>query len=104
MNHKVDADRQLRTDTGTHVLCLTETWHEDTDAISIQDTARRRPPGSSALQTNPKGCENRLHQLHHHGGVAIVAATNVKLEKVPLRSVPKNFERDCARITSGGAS
>ena len=36
MNHKVDAVRQLCSDTETHVLCLTETWHEDSDAISIQ--------------------------------------------------------------------
>ena len=35
MNHKVDAVQQLRSDTRTPVLCLTETWHEDSDAIGI---------------------------------------------------------------------
>ena len=50
---------------------------------------------------NQKAAKTDCTSFINHGGVAIVAPTNVKLEKV---SVPKIFEHLYARITSRGAS
>ena len=36
LNKKVEEVRRLRVDTGTDILCFTETWHEDYDAVPIK--------------------------------------------------------------------
>ena len=89
----------------THVLCLRETWHEDSDAISIK---KLRADGLQVLEHSrsiqkPAKTEDCTSFINH-GGVVILAPTNLKLEKVQLRSVPKTFQHLCARVTSRGAS
>ena len=104
MNHKVDAVRQLCSDTGTHVLCLTETWNEDSDAISIK---KLRADGLQVLERSrpiQKAAKTDCTSFINHGGVAILASTNFKVEKVQFRSVPKIFEHLYARVTLRGAS
>ena len=103
-NNKVDVVKQLRIDVGTDVLCLTETWHKDGDAVPIrwlrcegpQVVERARP-----LLTNAKldniGFTNQ-------GGVAIVAPNKIRVAVLPPVLSPSTFEYLCARITSHGAS
>ena len=83
LNNKVDVVKQLRIDGGTDVLCLTETWHEDGDAVPIR---RLRCEGlqiverACSLPTNAKldniGFTNR-------SVVAIVAPNNIWIAVLP---------------------
>ena len=104
MNHKVYAIQQLRSATGTHVLCLTEMWHEDSDAISIKKLHANDLQVLEHSKPIPKSAKTDCISFINHSSVDIVAPTNVKLEKVPLIYVPKSFEHLCTHITSRGAS
>ena len=106
LRNKVDATRDLLLDQRRpiDIICLTETWHEDTDdapirrlcADGFQVLERARPVAATAA-TNTINYTN-------HGGVAIVAPTRVKISKLSPKFEPQTFELLCARISSCGAS
>jgi len=45
--NKVDSVKDLLTDNGVGILCLTETWHEDSDDVSLN---RLRTSGFQVLE------------------------------------------------------
>ena len=97
---KVDAIKQLRVDTGTDILCLTETCHEDFDSEPIK---RLRSEGLQVLErARPILLNAKLANISfvNHGGIAIVASTNIRLSKLSSRHEPPMFEHLCARVCS----
>ena len=79
-------------------------WHEGSDDISIKKLLAAGLQVLGCFRPIPNSAKTDCISFINHGGVAIVALTNIKLEKVPLRSVPKTFEHLCACITSRGFS
>ena len=101
MNKKVDEIKQLQLATGADILCLTETWHEDFDAVSIK---RLRSEGLQVLErARPMPADDSADDIDftNHG---IVAPTNVRLAKLRTGFDPSTFEHLCARINSCGVS
>ena len=104
VNKKVDAVKQLIVDTDTDILCVTEICHEDADAVCIKQflqdglqVLERARPFASTESTNSVSLVN-------HGGVAFIASSNVRLEKLTIGFESKSFELLCARVTSCSAS
>jgi len=88
----------------TQNICLTETWHEDTDDVPIR---RLRADGFQVLErARPIAATAATDSIKYtnHGGVAIVAPTRVKITKLSPKFKPLMFELLCARISSCGAS
>jgi len=99
LNNRVDVITDLLKDTTTDVLCLTETCHEDSDAVPIQ---RLRASGWQVFERArpiPSGTKADDIQFVNHGGVAIVAPTGVKLEKLKTVSDPVTFEHVFTKLT-----
>ena len=72
---KFDAIKQLRVDTRTDILCLSETWHEDFDSVPIK---RLRSEGLQVLErARPILLDAELENISfvNHGGIAIVTPT-----------------------------
>jgi len=90
LNNRTDVINQLMFDTPTDVLI--ETWHEDSDATCIR---RLRTNGWQVIERArpiPAGTDiNNLHFVNH-GGVAVVAAMGIKVEKVQSVIEPVSFE------------
>jgi len=106
LRNKVDGVQDILTDYDVDILCLTETWHEDIDDVPLrrlrtagyQVLERARPPPSKLAET-----ANTVDYINH-GGVAIVAPTNIKVIKQPTQFEPTTFEVLCAKLSSCGAS
>ena len=85
------------------VMCLTETWHEDSDSPPIR---RLRAHGFQVLErARPISSDNIASgRCVNQGGIAFIVRTGIKLSRVPLPFSPTTFECDCARLTSNGSS
>ena len=104
LNNKVDIVKQFRVDVGTDVLCPTETWHEDADAVPIR---RLRCEGLQVVErARPLPTNAKLDNIGftNHGSVAIVATNNIRVAVLPPVLSSSAFGPLCARITSRGAS
>ena len=106
LRNKVDAIRDLLLvqRRPIDIICLTETWHEDTDDLPIR---RLRANGFQVLErARPVVATAATNTISYtnHGGVAIVAPTRVKITKQSPKFEPQTFELLCARISSCGAS
>ena len=99
LNNQTDIINQLLHDTGTGVLCLTETWHENSNATCI---CRLRSQGWQVIETaRPIPLSTTTDSLHfiNHEGVALVASTRIKVERLKPATEPTTFE-----LSSQGAS
>ena len=102
LNTKADEIKQLLSETGTYILCLTETWHEDYDAVSIK---RLRSDCFQVLEcAQPIPPDDSLDDIGYtnHGGIAIITPTIIRLAKLQTRFEPSTFEHLCVRIHSCG--
>ena len=83
------------------VLLLCETWH-DADSVSIR---RLRADGFSVVERARPRRHHDVASLNvNHGGVAIVAATDIRLTTVNIGIQPSTFECVAARVMSGISS
>ena len=102
LNKKAEAIKQLLSDTGTDILCLTETWYEDYDAVSLK---RLRSKGFQVLKrARPIPPDDSLDDICYtnHGGIAIIRPTNIRLAKLQTGFDLSTFEHLCVRINSCG--
>ena len=80
------SDSELRP---VDVLCLTETWH-DCDSVCIR---RFRALGYRVVErSRPRSLEAVDSLDVHHGGVAVIASTRVRLSVVSIDVRPTTFE------------
>ena len=82
--------------------CLTETWHQEYDTVSIK---RLRSEGFQVLErAQPIPPDDSLDGIGYtnHGGIAIIAATNIRLAKLQIGFEPSTFEHLRVRINSRG--
>ena len=80
------SDSELRP---VEVLCLTETWH-DCDSVCIR---RFRALGYRVVERpRPRSLEAVDSLDVHHGGVAVIASTRVRLSVVSIDVRPTTFE------------
>jgi len=95
LGNKVEAVKTLIDDHEIDVMCLTETWHEDSDSPPIR---RLRAHGFQVLERpRPISSDNIASSRYvNHGGVAFIVRTGIKLSRVPLPFSPTTFECDCS--------
>jgi len=90
--YATDIINQLLQNTGTDVLCLTETWHEDSNATCIR---RLRSQGWQVIERAipiPPGTATDSRHFINHGSVALLAATVIKVERLKPAVEPTSFE------------
>ena len=91
-------------ETNIQVMCLTETWHEDAESNSIK---RLRASGLQVIECarpiSPGTCTDSL-SFTNHGGLAVIAPTFIKMEKLKLNSAATTFEHLSILVSSKGAS
>ena len=98
LSAKFDAVLEEFRDRRFDLLMLQETWH-DTDDVTIR---RLRTEGYSVIErARPRSRRAEASLGVNHGGVAIVAASGLRLARVDVGVVPTTFECVAARVTSG---
>ena len=104
LNNKVDAVRDLFNSRKIDVICLSETWHENSDAVPVR---RLRTHGFQVLErARPVSAQAATSSgdFINHGGLAVVARSGLNLSRVSLPYAPTTFECDCVRLSSSGSS
>ena len=104
LNNRTDVINQLIQDTGTDVMCLTETWHEDSDAACIRRLRTRGWQVIERARPIPTGMPTDNLNYVNHGGVAIVARAGIKIAKLKSVIEPVTFEHLIVNLSTGGAS
>lgn len=98
LSSKVDVlldDRQF------DVLMLQETWHDSND-VTIQ---RLRAEGYDVVErARPRTGRSETSLGVNHGGVAIVAASGIRLKRLDVGAQTTTFEYVAARVSSGTSS
>ena len=94
---KFDDVVELCRDRRIDLLCLTESWHDSDSAVlgrlrcagfQIVDCPRPRIAGTDNLSVN-------------HGGIVVIADSDVILSPIALADQPTTFELVCVRVVVG---
>ena len=97
--NKLDDLLEVRRDCAVDVLFLVETWH-DADSVC---TRRLRADGYQVIDCpRPRSRSDTL--ATNHRGVAAVAFTGARLERLDLGATPSTFELLCVRVSTGSSS
>ena len=104
VNNKIEDVKELIHERQLHLLALIETWHEDSDCITIK---KHRSLGLNVL----KAARPILKHIDvddlafiNHGGIAVVSRPGIMVVKLSVKVRVTTFEHLCFRATIGGAS
>ena len=100
--NKVTAIHDLIAENKLGILALTETWHEDSDSITISQL--RELNYNIVEQARPIPIDARTDNIQfiNHGGVALLSVSGLKLSKHTISGHFTTFEHVCARVSSSG--
>ena len=99
LNRKVDDLLDLRRELSLDLLLIVETWH-DADSVSLR---RLRSAGFAVVdRPRPRLISDTL--TTNHGGVAVVSAPGIHLDKFQCGPEPSTFEHVCVRVTARSSS
>jgi len=99
INNKSAAISDLISEYHLDVLALQETWHENTDSLSLRCAV---PPGYCVVDAarNGKTDNAEMRMNSAGGGVAIIYREQYKCHKVVSLPSVKSFEFVCCRLTT----
>ena len=100
--NKTEGIDTLVRDLKLDILSLCETWHEDSDCITI---GRLRALKYNVIeQARPIAPDARTDSVDcvDHGGVALLSTSAVRLTRLAIDGAFKTFEFVCGRVTSKG--
>ena len=81
------------------MLLITETWHENTESVSLK---RVTPNGYKWIDAARPLASEHVHkaELQNYGGIALVYRDNVTVTKYTLGAEPATFEHLCVDVTT----
>ena len=95
MLNKFDDVNELCRDRHIDLLCLTESWH-DADSVVLN---RLRCAGYTVVdRPRPRLTDD---MSVNHGGIVVIASTDVSLTPIAIADQPTTFEVVCARVVIG---
>ena len=86
------------------VIALTETWHEDSDCVTIKRLRSFNLNVVEAAGPHQNGFRIDGVDFVNHGGVVIISKAGIAIAKVNSAPKRKTFEHLCCRVISQGAS
>jgi hypothetical protein len=97
LRNKLDIVDELIKDNKINIMAVTETWHEDSQCVTI---GRLRASYSVIEEARRKPDSDNLDTINYvnHGGVALVADSRMQLLKLSLKISTSTFEYVCGRI------
>jgi len=90
-------------DSRLDLLLITETWHENSESVSLK---RVTPTGfkcAEAARTLPSACVHSL-ELQNYGGIALIYRSDFKVVRHQLDVTPSTFELLCISVATGSKS
>ena len=104
VNNKIDGVRDVISDNHLQILTLTETWHENSNCITIKRLRSLGLNVTEAVRPIPpeEDCENI--NFVNHGGLAVVYKPGVIIAKINLKLKVDTFDYLCYHVTLEGAS
>ena len=104
MRKKIDNVDNLMQDSQIHVLVVTETWHKDSDCITIK---RLRSLGYNVIE-EARPLRSQAHDENidyvNQGEIALVSKPGVVIATMDLKLKVSTFEYLCCRVMLMGAS
>ena len=98
INSKSASITDLLSEMNVDVFALQETWHENSDSLSLH---RAVPPGYNVVDAARPNSSDRLNMSSiPGGGVAIIYRSDLKCHKVNTLPSVKSFEYVCCRLTT----
>ena len=95
VNNKIEDVKELIHERQLHLLALTETWHEDSDCITIEKLLSL---GLNVLQAaRPILKDTDVDDLAfiNHEGIAVVSRPDIRVAKLAVRVRVTTFEHLC---------
>lgn len=100
--NKIEGIDSLMRDRRLDILSLCETWHEDSDCITI---GRLRELKYNVIEkarpAAPDADKDNVHYVNH-GGVALLSTATIRLTQLTITGDFKSFEFVCVRVASKG--